>query len=355
MNKYILFFLLALCSQVYSQEYLCSTDCHYKGFIDSKIPVSMDLKINKNDSLSGFYFYDNVGERIDLDGNIDNNNDIFLKETIDYDITGYFKGKRKGGLLYGTWYNPNQTKSFDFKLNENYEHSTKLVYYKASKKIFMYDSSDVAYYDITIDVCFPNQTPLPRGKDSIIKSLKRFYFDTFAQPNIDASIDSFINDLKDDFLSNKKVFTYDEIKDDSYKWHFNLFGDPVFNQNDFLIIYKAREGYSGGAHHWYSDRFVTFDLKTGKIWRLKDIFKTDKMQALALLIRDKLRKKNYDCIFSYDSIEPSDNFYFTTKKFTFYYDVYEVACYTTGAIEVTFDFSELQNFLTDKFKKRMFK
>ena len=354
MKKLCFLLLLAFSMQLYGQNHINATGYHYKGFINGKIPITMDLRIDKKHNVRGFYYYDRIGQKIYLEGKMDKNNFIKLTETTNFDTTGYFEGIKKDSVFQGTWYNASKTKAFKFKLTENYKHSAKVVYYYVFERILMYDTSNVAYYDVEIDLCYPVRTPYPATLDTITRLLTKIYFTYTDQSTIDESIKTYFKEERKSFRSEKDFSSYEEIKRHNYKWHDYLAGVPVFNQNDFLIIDMATEAYQGGVHYIYSDYFHIIDLQTGQKWKLNDVVKNDKIQELTQLIRDKLKKSNYkNEIFNYSEVEVPDNFYFTSQKITFYYNVYDIACYATGPIEVTFDYSEIKDLLSDKFKARM--
>src|ERR1044071_4401041 len=92
---------------------------HFKGSIGSSLDLQMKL-VRTGDLLAGSYFYQKVGTRINLRGNVDKDNNLTLEE---FDPagkqTGLFKGlwtvDKSDGLvtLAGNWSKPPGEKASD--------------------------------------------------------------------------------------------------------------------------------------------------------------------------------------------------------------------------------------------------
>ncbi|HEY6660165.1 MAG TPA: hypothetical protein VI031_03450, partial [Pyrinomonadaceae bacterium] len=67
---------------------------HFKGSIGSSLDLQMRL-IRTGDQLSGSYFYQKVGSRIDLRGNVDKDGNLTLEE---FDPSG-----KQTGVFKGIW------------------------------------------------------------------------------------------------------------------------------------------------------------------------------------------------------------------------------------------------------------
>src|SRR5215217_696570 len=67
---------------------------HFKGSIGSSLDLQMKL-VRTGDQLAGSYFYEKVGTRIDLRGNVDKNGNLTLEE--------FDKSGKQTGLFKGLW------------------------------------------------------------------------------------------------------------------------------------------------------------------------------------------------------------------------------------------------------------
>jgi hypothetical protein len=96
---------------------------YFKGSIGSTLGLQMKL-VRDGDKLTGTYFYQKVGKKIDVRGNVDNGGNVVLEE---FDAngkqTGVFKGVWKTGdsgliEIAGNWTKPNSSKGTAFTLQQ---------------------------------------------------------------------------------------------------------------------------------------------------------------------------------------------------------------------------------------------
>ncbi len=67
---------------------------YFKGSIGTSLGLQMKL-VRTGDNLSGSYFYQKIGTRIDLRGNVDQNGNLTLEE--------FDKGGKQTGVFKGLW------------------------------------------------------------------------------------------------------------------------------------------------------------------------------------------------------------------------------------------------------------
>jgi hypothetical protein len=92
-------------SALFSQTTLQSGD--YAGFIGKNIAIRLDLT-EKAGKISGQYFYEKVGEYINITGSVNTSGDAVLEEFAEKNRkTGEFTGKFVKGIFTGTWSKPN--------------------------------------------------------------------------------------------------------------------------------------------------------------------------------------------------------------------------------------------------------
>ncbi len=126
-----------------------------------------------------------------------------------------------------------------------------------------------------------------------------------------------------------------------------------------LLTYSIyREDYTGGAHGFYSTKFLNIDLRTLKTITLDDLLQGDYEETLTTLIEQRLMQDNnagsadelYDMGYgTTGNIAPIDNFYLTPDGITFHYNIYEIAPYVIGPIEVTVDFDKMKDMLRNDY------
>ena len=120
----------------------------------------------------------------------------------------------------------------------------------------------------------------------------------------------------------------------------------------FATLKSESSTYQGGAHGSYGVGYDHFDKKTAKEIHLKDFFNLDKkfLQIAeaafrkAVGISAKVRFNHTDFWFERGFFIP-DNFEFSNKKVTFYYNQYEVAPYSYGTLSFSLSLKQFQPYL----------
>lgn len=80
------FFILTSCNKNFEKT--------YKGKIANKYDIILTLS-SDGDRLEGFYFYKSKGQALRLEGNIDNNGNLILQETVEGKRTGVINAKKQ--------------------------------------------------------------------------------------------------------------------------------------------------------------------------------------------------------------------------------------------------------------------
>ena len=124
-----------------------------------------------------------------------------------------------------------------------------------------------------------------------------------------------------------------------------------------LLVYRIDYNeYTGGAHGVYMSTFLNIDLHTLSPVRLDDLFVNDYKEALTDLLWNQLmadnkvttRQEVEDMGYtSTGNLEPTENFYLSDKGITFYYNIYEIAPYVMGPVEITLPYEIMSHLLSD--------
>lgn len=122
-----------------------------------------------------------------------------------------------------------------------------------------------------------------------------------------------------------------------------------------LLVYSIRcDEYTGGAHGMYNTTFLNIDLHTLSPLRLEQIFVEGYKEALIDLLWNQLMADNEvtdraeleDLGYaSTGELEPTENFFLTPEGITFHYNVYDIAPYVMGAIDITLPFDMVDHLL----------
>lgn len=151
------------------------------------------------------------------------------------------------------------------------------------------------------------------------------------------------------FLDGYKEFK-SEFPESNTPWFFKADVSMNYTCDEFITLSFSNSSYTGGAHPNYSVYYLNVSQK-GKVQdRLSQFFKDPKkVKAIAemnfrkqfnLFPQDNLADKGF--MFEKGKFELSENFGFFEEGLIIYYNPYEIAPYSEGAIVITVPFSELQ-------------
>ena len=117
------------------------------------------------------------------------------------------------------------------------------------------------------------------------------------------------------------------------------------NEECLLSISIEVYAFSGGAHGFTILESVTFDLKTGKIYHLKDFFKegVDYVSFVSDIIKKQIIEREIPVIEEFTAIKPDQDFYIENNNLVIYFQLYELAPYYLGFVTFNIPLAELCN------------
>ncbi|HXD32409.1 MAG TPA: RsiV family protein [Pyrinomonadaceae bacterium] len=321
---------------------------YFKGSIGTRLGLQMKLT-RDGEKVAGNYSYQKVGTKIDLKGTVDKDNNLTLEE---FDSggkqTGLFKGTwttDSEGLasVVGNWSKPNDEKKTAFSLHEEpiefsgpVELTAKQV--KETNKKLRY-RIDAEYPQATggLDTRFDKFNQEARGV--VVKRIVDFKKQTVEIAADEAAQASATPEAESDATGNSLDIGYD-----------------VTLAKDDLISVKFDVGsYSAGAAHPNTvSAVLNYDVKTGKVLRLSDLFMPGAkyLQTIsAYCIKDlKRQSKANNSLLDDESIQrgagpDSENYQswnITKKGLEITFDAYQVGAYAAGPQQVVIPYSALK-------------
>lgn len=150
----------------------------------------------------------------------------------------------------------------------------------------------------------------------------------------------------------------DNKKTEWYNYHYILKTDIEKGYLGTDVYHVYLDYYEGGAHGIDQHLTINFDHDTGHQLMLADIFVPGYDQQLSASLQKALcsyagvknlkELKNQGYLNAMDMF-PSENFVLGEEAITFIYNPYEIAPYEKGSIELTLDYSDLDNILNYSF------
>ena len=318
---------------------------YFKGSIGSSFDLQMKL-VRADPQLTGSYFYQRVGTRINLRGTIDPDGKFVLDE---FDPagkqTGSFKGMwtvdpQDGAVqLAGFWYKPGQKdsdKSTAFSVHE--EPITLSGDAEIIAKAIKEKNKELNY---EIDVSYPQVTG---GNNPNFEK-----FNQLVRAIVTKKVAQFKNDIKPK--------EGDEAPPEGSMGSDIGIGYEVALARDDLISieFDVADYYQGAAHPNTYTETLNYDLKNGKQLKLSDLFKPGSkyLQALASYSIADLKKqsKAKDDALPDDEIQngaaaTAQNYRswkITKKGLGINFDAYQVGPYAAGPWSVVVPFANLKD------------
>ena len=323
----------------------------FKGSIGNALDLQMKL-VREGEKLTGSYFYQKVGTKIDLRGTVDANGNLTLEE---FDAggkqTGVFKGTWKqtgdGSIeIAGDWTKPNSEKKTAFSLHQEpieFSNGVEVVskQTREKNKKLKYEV-DAAYPQLagSVDPNFGkfNQTV----RSLIAKKVRDFKQEMTPDPADEVAPDE--NPAIDESLGSDITIGY----------------TVVLAKDDLISIEFTVSSYSAGAAHPNSyTEVVNFDLKNGKLLKLADLFLPGAkyLQTLSAhciqALKKQAKEQGADAMLDDDWIKRGagaeltnyDNWTITKKGLGITFDPYQVAAYAAGPQNVVVPYSALKEII----------
>lgn len=104
------------------------------------------------------------------------------------------------------------------------------------------------------------------------------------------------------------------------------------NQRGILSLTFINYAFSGGAHGLTLLRSLTYNVETGTLYRLEDLFQpnADYVGRLSEIVKAQIEARDIPVFEEFDQINPDQYFYIGDKALVLYYQLYELTPYAYG-------------------------
>ncbi len=125
----------------------------------------------------------------------------------------------------------------------------------------------------------------------------------------------------------------------------------TYNRNDLISIVTSQYEYTGGAHGMTYQASYTMDLKTGKVYSLPDLFKSDAgyVAAISEQVKKQFAELEYPTLTPFESIRNDQDFYVKGDSIVVYFQLYEYTPYAAGFPEFSIKLTTLEAPLDTRF------
>ncbi|RSD22326.1 DUF3298 and DUF4163 domain-containing protein [Mesobacillus subterraneus] len=105
------------------------------------------------------------------------------------------------------------------------------------------------------------------------------------------------------------------------------------NQRDVLSLTQSNYTYHRQAAHGMTYlKSLTFDMKSGRMYELKDLFKpgSDYVKRLSEIVEAQIKNRSIPLLEDFKGISEDQDFYIADKSLVLYFQLYELTPYAYG-------------------------
>jgi hypothetical protein len=147
-----------------------------------------------------------------------------------------------------------------------------------------------------------------------------------------------------------------DLPHESLNWHYTETMQFLIFTDKAALIGREKDYYTGGAHGMQEKTYYAARLTANERLYWQDFFTDYKSPQLYSLGLDELRAKDNlppdadlsSGIYFEDRPALPDNFFLTKGGFGFHWNVYEIAPYAEGSIEIIIPWEKIRPFLSEK-------
>jgi hypothetical protein len=305
---------------------------------------ALQMNLNREgDKLTGTYFYQKIGSDISLKGSINGQGDFTLQEFDNSGKqTGEFKGKwtepsnLPSAVLEGTWAKPNSKDTLFFYATEQ-----TIEFHNGLRVVPKENREQHKKKNYSVQVDYPElsgaQNPNADKFNQEIKTMISKETAEFKQGAVEVSAE----DTPGNPDGGSSLYT-------------NF--DVMLATDDLISVVFDVSDYSQGAAHPNNYAFVVnYDLKSGKLLKLADLFKpgSDYLNVISQFAISDLKKNagqgGYDNEWVEKGAGPeSDNYSdwnISKKGLVITFDPYQVGSYAEGTKHVLVPYSALKDII----------
>ncbi len=336
--------------------------CFYKrieGMVGKQKVIEMDL-VKIDSVIEGTYYYKNNVTPLELKGIVDAMGNITISELGKYDIINNkypilatFKGLFYAeGLIKGTLTRIKNDSIYPFELKEFYQAGS--GQFDLIRKQKVYSDCNNGGMCAKFTVIYPQMkkgAAVDKINKQIIAALISHY--TTRSSRKVTNLDGLIEDFIDRYKEEEKNFAQVDATTKPSWTHYNEIL-VVFNAHHILSLqFRTSIAESGEKPPVELIEYENFDMNTGQLLKLEDIFIKDYKPKLAIIAEEIFRKQYgfaanqpmKGFTFKNGFFELNHNFTLNKKGIMFRYNPYEIAAYSTGATHIFIPFENIKNLI----------
>lgn len=104
------------------------------------------------------------------------------------------------------------------------------------------------------------------------------------------------------------------------------------NERGILSLSLINYAFSGGAHGLTIIKSLTFNVESGRLYQLKDLFKpgSNYVHRLSEIVKEQIETRDIPVFDEFTQIKPDQDFYIADKALVLYFQLYDITPYAYG-------------------------
>lgn len=121
------------------------------------------------------------------------------------------------------------------------------------------------------------------------------------------------------------------------------------NEKGILSLTLINYAFSGGAHGLTIVKGLTFDVDTGKLYDLKDLFKpgANYVEVLSKEVKEQIKRRDIPILGEFEAIKPDQDFYIADKTLVIFFQLYEITPYAYGIPYFPFSIYDIEDIIDE--------
>ena len=121
------------------------------------------------------------------------------------------------------------------------------------------------------------------------------------------------------------------------------------NDKGVLSIVLVNYSFAGGAHGNTIARALNFDIETGHVYTLPELFKPNSnyVKKISDIIKVQIKARDIPTLGDFTEINPNQDFYIADRSLVIFFQLYEITPYYVGIPYFPISIYELEDIINE--------
>lgn len=122
------------------------------------------------------------------------------------------------------------------------------------------------------------------------------------------------------------------------------------NDKGVLSLTLINYAFAGGAHGNTIVKALNFDVETGHVYTLSELFKPDSdyVQRISEIVKAEIKARDMPTLGDFTEIDPNQDFYIADRSLVIFFQLYEITPYFVGIPYFPISIYALEDIINEK-------